>query len=636
MSGVLPVLLEALACIGYGAVTLRLLGIFDELSFGERLAFAFAVGFAVLGWLLFPLGVIGWLNIKVIGGVLATGAAGVALVGRPTWSRPDAIGWTGWSLVLVLAGVAGLHLAQALAPPTDADTLAYHFALPKLFLAKGALEFVPRVADGAVPLLVQMTNIPALALGGENGLTLWAMLGAWATTGLLYVLCRRAVGVTASLAAAAVFLTIPAVVYGSGSGQVEVRLCLFVMLTGWGVGRALETGQYRYALLAGLGAGAYIGAKYIGLLFAAAAGAVLLLQRRGVAHGVVFGVAALAVGWQWYWWNWLHTGDPVFPMLFPLLGPDGYLYWDKAHDDVLRESFFGSDLVVPRNPFWLLAYPFHVTLFPSPRYESGRTGLGVMLLLLLPFAVAGGWKFRDRVGRNWLSAMLAVGVLFYGIWFLSGVSQKVRHILPALPLLLIPLWVSAVRWAEAAEARKPLAVAVVLVLGLQGVGFGVFSLPYLTQLARGESRDAFLTRMVGSYPAVRWVNEHLSRTDRVLASHRDSLYLFDVPYVMGTARFQAVIDLLGAETDPGRFVRQTREQGITHMIIARAGSASIEGRESAYVTRLLEDGCLVPEIKLDATFVGSRTFSSTTTVPYRYEVLRFDRPRCALMFPEAQ
>ena len=66
------------------------------------------------------------------------------------------------------------------APPADADTLAYHFVVPRKFLLDATLNFIPRAIDGAVPLLVQMTYVPALALGGEGAATLWALVSGWA------------------------------------------------------------------------------------------------------------------------------------------------------------------------------------------------------------------------------------------------------------------------------------------------------------------------------------------------------------------------------------------------------------------------------------------------------------------------
>ena len=66
-------------------------------------------------------------------------------------------------LIALIAVPVLLALVGALAPPTAKDTLLYHFALPKAFVAQGSNAFV----EG---------NIASyLALGGEMH-NVWAML----------------------------------------------------------------------------------------------------------------------------------------------------------------------------------------------------------------------------------------------------------------------------------------------------------------------------------------------------------------------------------------------------------------------------------------------------------------------------
>src|SRR6185436_15685191 len=178
-------------------------------------------------------------------------------------------------------------------------TLAYHFALPKQFLDAGHIAFVPRAGDGAIPMLVHMSYLAALGIGGERALTLWTMLSGWAVAGFLYVICRRYLDRGWSLAAAAVFLTIPAVIYGGGSGQVETRLALFALGGAMAAAEAVRTGQLRYAVLAGLFAGFFAAGKLTGLLFLPALGCVFLLNRRWLALGAAFSAAAIIAGVQW-------------------------------------------------------------------------------------------------------------------------------------------------------------------------------------------------------------------------------------------------------------------------------------------------------------------------------------------------
>ena len=53
MTASLTLVLMIAACTGFGAVSLRILGTFGDLSSRERLTWSFAIGYGVLGWLLF-------------------------------------------------------------------------------------------------------------------------------------------------------------------------------------------------------------------------------------------------------------------------------------------------------------------------------------------------------------------------------------------------------------------------------------------------------------------------------------------------------------------------------------------------------------------------------------------------------
>ncbi len=613
------VVLEFLACVGFGAMALRLLGALADVPWGERLAVAFACGFGVLGWVLFPVGVAGGFENQWLLAILFAGVPGVVLLGRPAFGAREPVTLATWVLLGVLAVVLFLNLAQALAPPTDADSVAYHFAHPKRFLLEGGLVFIPRVADGATPLLIQLTYVPVLGLGGETAMTLWTMASGSMAAWFVYALARNWLGREWSLAAALVFMTTPAVIYGAGSGQVEVRLALFALLAAWALGRSWESGEMRWTVVAGVGAGFFVGGKFTGLLFAAGCGLLLILRRRFLVHGAAFSAVVIAAGASWYWWNWLHTGDPVFPMLFRLLGPENYQYWDKAHDDFLRASYFGSDVVLPRTPFWFVAFPFQATLFPSPRFEAGRTGLGPFLWLILPFAAAAAWRFRRKISRDRLLALLALGVVFYVIWFGSGVSQKIRHMTSVLPLLLIPLLVAAERFGR----PRALAAAVALCVGFQISVLGVFSLTYLRHLFEGESREAFLERTYGPYPVIRWANETLdAKAHRIMVPHRETLFYYEVPYFMGTVRFQNLIDLREG-VDSVTVAEQMRAQGVTHVL-----GMSEDGAASGYAKGLVDGGCMTPVMRHDGAYWTGRTLSAMSRTEMVYIVYRLKDDAC--------
>ena len=637
MSSILPlpvVLLEVAACVGFGAVVLRLLNIGDALPWGERAVTAFIIGMGILGWLMFFLGVAGLFTNGALLALLVLGAAGLVLLGRPVVAAGATFSPVEKILLGVLIMALSLDVLEGLSPPADADSMAYHFAFPKLFLQEGRLLFIPRAIDGAIPLLLQMTYIPALGLGGEVAMTLWTMVSGWAVAWALYFLCRRYLERSWSLVLTLIWLTTPVVLYGGGSGQIEVRNAGFVIIAVMAVIRGRETGLLRYAVLAGLAAGLFVGAKYTGLLFATACAATCLTYRRRLAALTLFCVAVGIIGCQWYWWNWVHTGDPVFPVLYGVLEYVNPEHWDAAHNQAMRAQLFSGERSGPLSLLGSLLYPFLATFATSQIFDSERAGLGLFMLLILPFAVAGTWRFRKSIKASPLLQAALIVLMFYGLWFFSGSSQRVRHLLPIYSAALLLMAVAAHRWAVSAGAEKPLYLAVLLTLGLQMAGHGASSLNYARHVFSGESKDAFLLRNLAGYQSVQMINGHLGPTDKIFISNRQLSYYIDVPYYYANISFQAQVNILPEVDDPALFYRQLRSLGINHILstvfLPEQLSADENRRGLLQWRSLVELGCAQEIARVGYRAIMSRSLAEWAEGDAQQAILRLGGPTCKL------
>ena len=172
MIALLAFALLAGGALGAGSLAMHVSGIRRTLSLGEDIVISLTLGAGLIGWLMFFPGVMGYLSPPVITAIIAVSCLGII----PFWHRfiknketvpKSPFDFTEKILVGGLAIVIIFDLLEAYAPQADADTMAYHFATPSLFLRNGAIEFIPRAIDGAVPLLQQMGYAAALSLGGE-------------------------------------------------------------------------------------------------------------------------------------------------------------------------------------------------------------------------------------------------------------------------------------------------------------------------------------------------------------------------------------------------------------------------------------------------------------------------------------
>jgi hypothetical protein len=610
MTSLFAVTIQMAACFGLGAAGLRILNIANESPVHERLIYAFALGMGLLGWLIFFIGVSGALNKTVLLALVATASTGMVFL-RPIVSRrwclprdPVAI-----LLITLLSLAAFLDILEALTPSGDADSLAYHFALPKQFLAAGQIEFVPRALDGAISLLVQMTYIPVLGLGGERAMMLWVLISGWMAVYAIYVMARRHLNENWSLALALIFATTPAVVYGAGSGQVEVRNLIFVVAAMLAVTDRNNSNRVSYVLLAGLLAGFFAGGKYLGLLFAATCGLAVLWEQRRLTPGIIYGVGVLAAGAQWYVWNAINIGDPVFPMLFEWLGKTDTPFWSIEHQVQFRNSFLPSYKSVPTNIFWLFAYPFKATLDGQLAFESGRTGFGPFIWIILAFIFGGLYRFRSLVRRGPLLTYILVVAVFFVLWFFSDSPQKIRFLLPVYPLLLVPVAVAAVRFSKHRSIRRPLIVAFAFSILIQIGGHTLFTLKSAKYVFGSETRDEFLERTISGYESVLWINKYLNDNDTLFSRFRHFLYYLDVPYFFAHPNLQAQVNMLNNTTGIKTFIHQLQKLEINYLLLPKPDDDANSGI-SKFAIDAQAAGCFELKKSILVTSVSSRTLPS--------------------------
>ncbi|MGH7316632.1 MAG: hypothetical protein ACREJS_10270, partial [Candidatus Rokuibacteriota bacterium] len=132
----------------------------------EHVAGVTLLGAAAWSLIWFVLGAVYLYRVPVAGVALLAGlalAAGAVARARPS---PGAVarGAAAATLALIVSTQA-LALVAALAPPTAKDTLLYHFALPRAYIAAGGGIEVPHNIAGYYPLGVELHAVWAMLLG---------------------------------------------------------------------------------------------------------------------------------------------------------------------------------------------------------------------------------------------------------------------------------------------------------------------------------------------------------------------------------------------------------------------------------------------------------------------------------------
>lgn len=337
--------------------------------------------------------------------------------------------WVGRTLMILLLAVGfGLRLINLTNPPLDRAERQLRGAI----IARGMYYQMQPNADPAnrqaaiamwqslevfePPIFERLMALSYLVAGGE---VLWmsrvyASL-AWTLGGFaLYNLARRLTSIEGGLFALAFFLVLPAGVPMSRTFQPDPLMVAAIVFAAYAAYRWVESSSWRWASLAGIGAGVAVLIKAFGAL---PMGAMLLAVvwaafglRRALANRQVWLVAGLSIG------------IPVFYYLIITgQGASGYVgFWTLTLSRVLL----------------------------TPRFYTGWISIiGSLMDLTAFFAALVGIVLLPRRGRALALGLLA-GYVVYGILVPWQISTHDYYTLPLIPIVglgLAPLAAIAAR-----------------------------------------------------------------------------------------------------------------------------------------------------------------------------------------------
>lgn len=647
--------------IGYwvGRATLRVIGVrFD--SYVVSATWHISAGWGVIGLLLALMGVSGILyrelivGLTVVGGLFSLRGLGRSLsleyyrffgvtgnseycsdwVNRPKLPLSSIIFGIFLGVAAIL--VALFALLGAMAPPTAGDAMCYHLQLPKVFLSRHSLEYLPYSDNSTYPLLMEMLYLWGLSVSGGT----LAQMMHW-TMGILFagatvVLARNFLGKHLAWLTGATALFVPGLTNEMTSPLNDVALALFTTLTTSAFFCALRTRQLRWYLVSGAMFGFSLGVKYLALVFGLALLVPVLFQllwnvkkallalkswrrvdllgnvfarnksgkrekdldapfpwsdmfglRVTLFQGVIIGfVVSTVVGGGWYARSFHHTGNPVYPFFVSWFG--------EGKSDALPER------KVPLKPTVsdIMIAPWQLTMFPE-RFGGRAHQLGPLFLAFLPGC------FMIRINSS-LARLMIISAVYLTAWYL--LRQNVRFLLPIVSMLcvLVIRVFSEVRKIE--MLPRALTVGCVSLLAVFSVAVSFHRVRDQAAVVMGmEKKEQYLERTEPSYRIAQYVNTHLPVSALVLSQDYRSFYFHrDIVrenlYRRSTNYHQSKTPI---ESEKGRvefsdpqhqddITADLRVAGFTHVIIAESDGPEVSDFDST-LSQLLEPHNLICE-----------------------------------------
>lgn len=467
---------------------------------------------------------------------------------------------------LILGGTWLLAWLWATIPPTFYDELVYHFVIPERALATGELLTAPWVFFTLMPHASDLLLAWGMAFGGD--------LGARATAFALWVSCTLAAwGLAEAIAKPEPTPATPILVAGALATSPTLwflgtlpfaEACLAATVVSAALLLAASPAEPRPWLSLGLVLGLAATVKLSGLywvLAVLAATAVVGWSWRDIAGSALVVLVSVA---PWWIRAFAHTGNPIYPMAYDLLG--GSPWSRESQAKLMGDLPYGTggfgllDLV--RLPLDLVQHPER---FGSASDAGVPAIVSVCGLLALPVIVRAAGA-GSRVRR--LSEAAAILVLIAGACWV-GTSPTTRFFAPALVIGLMVGVGAALRLGSAGRM-----VAMVVALGLGAVGTTRFIEQHArvfsaSEVALGrESTDRYLSREVDHFEAARFVRAQVPVTAQLLFIGESRPYYFAraaiAPYPFDRHPLEQWVR---EASSPDALAARLAAEGITHVVL---------------------------------------------------------------------
>ncbi len=481
----------------------------------------------------------------------------------------------------------------SLVPPISKDALVHHLAVPKLYLDNGGIFEIPFMPFSYNPMNLDLLYLIPLYFGNDIIPKFIHFFFALLTGWLIFDYLKRRINASYGLIGALFFLSIPITVKLSITVYVDLGLIFFSTASLLLLLRWMKKGfRMRNLVFSAVLCGLAMGTKYNGLVsFCLLTLFVPFLHSRynqggspglfkSAGQGLVFFFIALLIFSPWMIRNYKWKNNPIYPLYDNCFNPPENQVTKDIPDNAIKKrshGLFTYRNIIYKEEWWQIAL-LPVRIFfqgkdGNPQYFDGKLNPFLLLLPILAFC-----RRRDGPShiRNEKKILLAFSFLFFGFAFFSS-GLRVRYISPIIPPLVI-LSVFGVRQmfrkVSGIHSKNGRKVGVVLVSLMLICCFSLNAFYIVTQfryvdplsyLNGSLTRDEYISKYRGEYPAIKYVNRNL---------HPDSLILFvflgkrgyycDKKYQLDNGSLYRIVK---RSDSPEQVLAEFKNMGITHFLI---------------------------------------------------------------------
>lgn len=410
--------------------------------------------------------------------------------------------------IVLQALVNGVGL---LGPEIGFDATWYHLTLPKLYLMYHAVMHIPGgilyYAD--MPKLTEMLYAAGLSFGSDFFARGTHFLFGLLTCVAIYKLGKKFFSPSWALLLPVIFYSNLVVGWESISGYIDLSRTFFTTVSLLAFFTWLQTKEKKYLIFSGIFVGLTTATKLLALPDILIYTLVLLFVDR---HALrlpqrlrrigIFLACVLVCLLPYLTFSFIHTGNPIYPMLSSAYKIDGY--WEILNPFFLVSSIWSTFAVSsdPIHPLFLALFPFYIM------YAKKL------------------WK-KEKI----LSIFALGGII---CWYITPQTGGGRYILPYLTALsVVSIWLIQ----QLSRKWQRLFILFIGLVALISLGYRALAVAkFVPVILRHESKATFMTshlqyNLGDFYDIDGYFAKHIKSTDRVLLYGFHNLYYVDFPFI---------------------------------------------------------------------------------------------------------
>lgn len=476
-------------------------------------------------------------------------------------------------LVKIIFAVSTLvYLVQVFSPPMNYDSLAYHLAVPKIYIEKHAVAFIPNNVYANFPMTMEFLYALGLLLRGDSLAKLIHFFMGIMTALAVYSFSMRHFGRKVAWTASLIFYNIPFVGFLSGCAFNDLMLTAFEFLSlsaiinwallksdsGTGTGLLREKWLIVSAVFCGLSAGTKYPAFLLlfpFIIFTVIA-RILFVDRKNLSVCLkktgIFLLIVMAVVSPWFLKNIFYTHNPVYPYFYGIFSK----LFGNPSGGTFDMQMFMKHHSTPN--FSVL------DIFPLLWKVNMDKLIGPVFILFIPLLLL------VRSIKPAIKLILCFGGIYFLLWAFFT-HQDVRFLIPCFPALCIA---SSYAVNGIAANSKILTfflrvvIIFVVLFNLSWMPLTIAKHDFLKAAAGNEDRDEFLMNSsYYQYPAFKFINEDLPEDAKVLFIGENQTYFCDREIISNSPfDTNVIVDVVNKCSSEKDILSRLGSMGITHIL----------------------------------------------------------------------